>query len=72
MHGSSVELPLSSLPTETHAHILAFCDDSTLATVSAVSFAFLEMALALLYRDLTVTGYASLEQLFYNEARTLS
>lgn len=67
----SSQKPLPLLPTETHAHILSYCDPDTLAHASTVSFAFLQLASPLLYcRDLTITGYDQLQRLFYNEVRS--
>lgn len=61
---------LPSLPTETHAHVLSYCDAQTLGRACLVSFAFLELAGPLLYEHINITGFAQLESMFYNEVRS--
>jgi hypothetical protein len=58
--------PLPALPTETHAHILSFCDPQTLGRACRVSLAFLELASPHLYGDITIRGYEQLKTLFYD------
>ena len=58
---------LPSFPTETHAHILSYCDQQTLARISATSSTFLELAGPLLYRHITITGFDQLQRLFYTD-----
>ena len=62
--------PLPSLPTETHAHILSYCDAQTLGRASLVSLAFLEIASPHLYGHITITGLAKLNRLFYQDVST--
>ena len=56
-----------SLPTETHAHILSYCDAQTLARASRVSLAFLQLAGPHLYEHITIRGFKQLERMFYRE-----
>jgi hypothetical protein len=62
---------LPSLPTETHEHILSFCDQQTLGRACLVSLAFLELASPHLHRDITIHGFLHLDKLLHpDEVRT--
>ena len=64
---SSSSSHLPALPTETHAHILSYCDDQTLGRACLVSPAFLELASPLLYTHVAITGFDQLVKLFYDD-----
>jgi hypothetical protein len=51
------------VPPEVLSEIFSYCDQSTLAVVSAVSFACLELASRLLYEDVVLDDARSVERL---------
>ena len=67
---SSYTSTLPSLPVELKAHILGYCDQTTLAMTSRASFAFLELSTPLLYEDINIQGPERLLQLISSQVRT--